>query len=191
MGQTTEQILSQVANSGWSEGDSGSQSVHVLSGLEQGEWNPNRSLNTNPRFQDSPCIHPSEDNQITLPSEGINEHRVKVAVKCRQSRTKDWSYWTSIPAVGTFRVQYGTLRVGSGRFWTIQIDFWPSIKFNLKKFISLRYTNRCNSEGFMPLFPSVAVYPILSRNDPIWDMIGCNRPRGDQSSFPGEHEWTS
>ncbi|RSM03508.1 hypothetical protein CDV31_010439 [Fusarium ambrosium] len=82
-----------------------------------------------------------------------------------------FSHWGSIPHVGTFRVEYKTHTEPNRRFCTFKIDFWPSIIFFRRRNLSLKYSSRPDGQGYISLCPSLAVRPIISDHDPIWDMI--------------------
>ena len=162
MSQATEQILSQIADTKSCGCDLGSQSICPHSDPEQVERRLNERPKTGPNFQGSPYILDSEGEGglIPSPSDKTSNHEAKPVGQLRRSRKKDWPYWMSIPAIGTFGIQYGSQSGNGRRLWTIQIDFWPSTIFLLRRCISLRYSNDYDPQGYMALFPSLAVYPI-------------------------------
>jgi hypothetical protein len=168
IGQATEKILSQVANTGRSERDLGSWSNYSPSNIDQMESRLAKRLKTQVGTQSSPSIPPFKDSQLSNETPG---NRRKVMGNFVPRKTKEWSCRTFIPAVGTFRIQYGSQLGNGGRFWTIDIDFWPSLTFLLGHCISLRYNNSYDPQGYTALSPSIAMYPIISDDHPIWDMI--------------------
>lgn len=87
------------------------------------------------------------------------------------SKLTEWSYWTSIPRVGSFQIGFQVHVAPSGRFWTIKMDFWPSIIPLVKRCISLKYSSCYDRQGYIALCPALAMYPILSDNDAIWQLI--------------------
>ncbi|KAH7247918.1 hypothetical protein B0J15DRAFT_563327 [Fusarium solani] len=81
------------------------------------------------------------------------------------------SHWGKIPHIGSFRIEYRTHTERNRRFCTFQIDFWPSSIFLRKRGLSLKYSSRPDSQGYIALCPSIAVRPIISQKDPIWGII--------------------
>ncbi|KAH7191787.1 uncharacterized protein B0J16DRAFT_331768 [Fusarium flagelliforme] len=171
MGQATEQILSQVAGTRRSDGFSELQSGCIPSNHEQAEWRSTERPKIETKFAGSPYASATKDSQINSPSTETPEHRGKLLGNPRPRGRREWSYWTFAPVVGAFRIQYESQLGQNGRFWTIQIDFWPSMKFFLRKCISLRYSNDYAPQGYMALSPSLAVYPIISDDHPMWELI--------------------
>ncbi|CAG7557841.1 unnamed protein product [Fusarium equiseti] len=151
MGQATDEMVGLVTN------------ITKGKEIEQEDIRPTERLETDTNLSDSPLASFSDDHQVTS--------KVRRSGICRSSGTKEWSYWTSIPSVGTFRVQYRSQLGNTGRFWTIKIDFWPSITSLLSKCISLKYSNNYDQQGYIALFPSLAIYPIISKDHSIWKLI--------------------
>jgi hypothetical protein len=150
IGQATEKILSQVANTGRSERDLGSWSNYSPSNIDQMESRLAKRFKTQVGTQSSPSIPPFKDSQLSNETPG---NRRKVMGNFVPRKTKEWSCRTFIPAVGTFRIQYGS-QLGNGGHC-----------------ISLRYNNSYDPQGYTALSPSIAMYPIISDDHPIWDMI--------------------
>ncbi|KAL8389045.1 hypothetical protein RB595_008832 [Gaeumannomyces hyphopodioides] len=85
--------------------------------------------------------------------------------------TSEWSYWANIPQVGTFRLRYWLSAGPWGRIYNFTICFWPSSMLIFKRGFSLKYSNRPDVHGYLPLFPSLAIYPVLPHSDPVWNLI--------------------
>lgn len=168
VGQATEQILNHVADTKRSNAELEPQFNSIPSNPEQVAWSPPE---TRTRSQGSPYVPPLKDIEVASPSTETSEHTSKPLGKTHNRKTNKWSYWTSAPPVGTFRIQYGTQLGHKGRFWTIQIDFWPSFTFLSKKCMSIRYSNNYDPQEYIALFPSLAIYPLIPNDDPIWEMI--------------------
>jgi len=98
-------------------------------------------------------------------------------------KASEWSHWARIPRVGTFRIRYWLSASPRGRFYNFTICFWPSSTFVLRTGFSLKYSNRPDVQGYLPLFPSLAVYPVLPDSDPIWGLIRKDNVQGVMARF--------
>jgi hypothetical protein len=168
MGNATDQILNQVASTVELERTSYSHYDRKKDKSNERGYSP---VSVDARSGNSTCIPLAEDNQIasipdTTSTCASNRPPISPSTKANKR-----SLWTSIPFIGTLRIQFETQIGEAGRLWIIQIDFWPSSTFLLRKCISLKYNSSYDQQGYMALFPSLAVYPILSHDNAIWSMI--------------------
>ncbi|EJT77343.1 hypothetical protein GGTG_07255, partial [Gaeumannomyces tritici R3-111a-1] len=85
--------------------------------------------------------------------------------------TSEWSYWANIRRVGTFRLRYWLSAGPRGKVYNFTACFWPSSTVIFKTAFSLKYSNRHDAHGYLPLFPSLAIFPVLPRDDPVWEII--------------------
>ncbi|KLU82820.1 hypothetical protein MAPG_01888 [Magnaporthiopsis poae ATCC 64411] len=144
-----------------------------------------------PQRQPSPMQHHrSEAAEAALshhsPHEGGLEGNVYPvrAPRCGVTITaSEWSHWASIPLVGTFRIRYWLSASPRGRFYNFTICFWPSSNFVSRTGFSLKYSNRPDVQGCLPLFPSLAIYSVLPSDDPIWLLIHADNVEGVMARF--------
>ncbi|KAJ4024642.1 hypothetical protein NW766_000882 [Fusarium irregulare] len=155
MGQATDEMAGLVAD------------ITKDERIGQEESTPTQSPKTDANLRDPPLAPLSDNDRLTS--------KFRRSGICRSTGTKEWSYWASISSVGTFRVQCRSQNGDNGRFWTIQSDFWPSVTSLLSRCISLKYSSNYDPQGYMALFPSLAIHPIISKDHPIWNLI----ERGD------------
>ncbi|KAH7166386.1 hypothetical protein EDB81DRAFT_782227 [Dactylonectria macrodidyma] len=104
----------------------------------------------------------SQNGSMTLPHIQRSRRPIKVT---------ELSYWTRIPWIGTFRIEFSTHSEPRRWFYTFKIEFWPCSKLLRVNTISLKYSSRPDRQGYVALSPSLAFYPIIEIADPIWDMI--------------------
>lgn len=109
-------------------------------------------------------------NDTQLPVTTVSTNPFQVPPH-RPTKATEWSHWGKIPRIGTFRVEYAVETEPRGRFYTFRISFWPSTILFCRRGFSLKYSNRPDREGYASICPSLMTYRVLSRDNPIWDLI--------------------
>jgi len=122
---------------------------------------------------------------LNIPSQHDNGQILPIYHTQSVKQQKIWSYQSHLPWIGTVRIDISTEhgRPDRANDYFIRVDFWPSQRLPFKRAISMRYSTKTSTQGYYQIAPSIAVYPIISGDAPVWDLIYYNDLHGLISLF--------
>ncbi|KAF4948977.1 hypothetical protein FGADI_9262 [Fusarium gaditjirri] len=137
--------------------------------------------------QESENSAPSPSNRFHRPDSFLSIYgQTKTGSLMKRNSTKDydyaaatyrsltrseWAYEISIPPVGKFRVEHRTFAGPQTHFWTLNFVFWPTCHSIFTRCISLKYSSRRDTQGYIAIFPSLMIRPMISEGDAIGKSI--------------------